>query len=80
MNIPLEVIKLLALGVALFLAFAWCRTILPRVPGDIHRLRYGAEGAEGRTILLGWLITVLVLVLVAALIGPRLASFVSHFR
>lgn len=80
MNIPFEVLKLFLLAVVLFLAFAWCRTILPQVPRDIRRLQHGAGGTERRTIVVGWLITALTLVLVAALVGPGLARFVGYLR
>jgi Na+/H+ antiporter NhaD/arsenite permease-like protein len=79
-NIPFELIKLLAIGVVLFLAFAWCRTILAQLPEDIRRLRHSTMGSDGRAIVLGWLITALVLALVAVLVGPRLARFVSYLR
>jgi Na+/H+ antiporter NhaD/arsenite permease-like protein len=73
-------VRLFSVGVFLFFAFAWCRTILPQLPDDIRRLRHGAKGTESRTIVLGWLITVLTLVLIVALIGPRLATFVRCFQ
>jgi Na+/H+ antiporter NhaD/arsenite permease-like protein len=73
-------VKLFAIGVVLFLAFAWCRTILPQVPRDIRLLRHGPEGADRRTIVLGWLITALTLVLVAILVDPGLVRFVSYLK